>query len=370
LRRPGGIGLRNQGWAITSKSIRFADFAALADVDANVLYVDEGSVLEIHPRWAKELIVGFARLDGSAIGIVANQPKHKGGVLFSDSADKAARFIWTCNAFNVPLLFLADVPGFMIGTQVEREGIIRHGAKMISAVSEATVPKISVIVRKAYGAGLYAMAGPAFDPDCCLALPSASIAVMGPQAAINAVYYNQLQAIYFNEQIIFFETAIGRKVLEALLRLSLPPELAKGLRQFLEEEQQHTEMFRRLNQQCAPQFYGAGHFYFIQPPRAWMAALSWATERPRLFPMFLWLMLLQEERSLFYSRRVIAQREELEPHFVKTHRTHLADEVGHVRWDEELIESLWQRANPFLRKVNAQLFGWMLGEFFNAPKRA
>jgi methylmalonyl-CoA decarboxylase subunit alpha len=157
--------------------------------------VDDGSLLEIHPRWARELVVGFARLHGQAIGIVANQPKHKGGVLFGDSADKAARFIATCNAFNVPLLFLADVPGFMIGTQVEREGIIRHGAKMISAVSEATVPKISVIVRKAYGAGLYAMAGPAFEPDCCLALPSASIAVMGPQAAINAVYYNQLQAI-------------------------------------------------------------------------------------------------------------------------------------------------------------------------------
>ncbi len=127
--------------------------------------------------------------------MVANQPKHKGGVLFGDSADKAARFIWTCNAFNIPLLFLADVPGFMIGTQVERQGIIRHGAKMISAVSQATVPKISVVVRKAYGAGLYAMAGPAFEPDCCLALPSASIAVMGPQAAINAVFYNQLQAI-------------------------------------------------------------------------------------------------------------------------------------------------------------------------------
>jgi acetyl-CoA carboxylase carboxyltransferase component len=157
--------------------------------------VDEGSVLEIQPRWAKELIVCYARLGGRTLGIVANQPRHKGGVLFSDSADKAARFIWTCNAFNVPLLFLADVPGFMIGTQVEREGIIRHGAKMISAVSEATVPKISVIVRKAYGAGLYAMAGPAFEPDCCLALPTASIAVMGPQAAINAVYYNQLQAI-------------------------------------------------------------------------------------------------------------------------------------------------------------------------------
>jgi methylmalonyl-CoA decarboxylase subunit alpha len=157
--------------------------------------VDEGSLMEIHPRWAKEIVVGFARLQGRVIGVLANQPKHKGGVLFSDSADKAARFIWTCNAFNVPLLFLADVPGFMIGTQVERDGIIRHGAKMISAVSEATVPKISVIVRKAYGAGLYAMAGPAFEPDCCIALPGASIAVMGPQAAINAVYYNQLQAI-------------------------------------------------------------------------------------------------------------------------------------------------------------------------------
>ena len=116
-------------------------------------------------------------------------------MLFVDSADKAARFIMTCNAFNLPLLFLADVPGFMIGTAVERQGIIRHGAKMISAVSEATVPKISVIVRKAYGAGLYAMAGPAFEPDCCIALPSASIAVMGPEAAINAVFFNQIQAI-------------------------------------------------------------------------------------------------------------------------------------------------------------------------------
>ncbi|HVS28612.1 MAG TPA: acyl-CoA carboxylase subunit beta [Solirubrobacteraceae bacterium] len=157
--------------------------------------LDSHPFFELHARWAKELIVGFGRLNGRAVGVVASQPKHKGGVLFSDSADKAARFIQTCNAFNVPLLFLADVPGFMIGTQVEREGIIRHGAKMISAVSQATVPKISVIVRKAYGAGLYAMAGPAFDPDCCIALETASIAVMGPQAAINAVYYNQLVGI-------------------------------------------------------------------------------------------------------------------------------------------------------------------------------
>jgi acetyl-CoA carboxylase carboxyltransferase component len=157
--------------------------------------VDADSFLEVHDRWAREVIVGYARLDGRVVGIVANQPNFKGGVLFVDSADKAARFIWTCNAFNVPLLFFADVPGFMIGTKVEREGIIRHGAKMISAVSEATVPKLSVIVRKAYGAGLYAMAGPAFEPDGCIALPTASIAVMGPEAAINAVFYNQIQAI-------------------------------------------------------------------------------------------------------------------------------------------------------------------------------
>jgi len=157
--------------------------------------VDAESFLEIHKRWAKELVVGYARLDGKVVGIVANQPKFKGGVLFVDSADKAARFINTCDSFNIPLLFLADVPGFMIGTQVEQQGIIRHGAKMVSAVSSARVPKISVVVRKAYGAGLYAMAGPAFEPDCCIALPSASIAVMGPQAAVNAVFYNQLQAI-------------------------------------------------------------------------------------------------------------------------------------------------------------------------------
>ncbi len=162
--------------------------------------VDADSLLEIHARWARELIVAYARIEGRAIGVVANQPKHKGGVLFVDSSDKAARFIATCNAFNLPLLFLADVPGFMIGTQVEREGIIRHGAKMISAMSQATVPKLSVIVRKAYGAGLYAMAGPAFEPDACLALPGASIAVMGPQAAINAVYYNQLAAIEDEEE--------------------------------------------------------------------------------------------------------------------------------------------------------------------------
>jgi acetyl-CoA carboxylase carboxyltransferase component len=162
--------------------------------------IDEGSWLEIKKLFAKELLTGFARLDGQPVGILANQPMQKGGVLFNDSADKAARFIWLCDAFEISLLFLADVPGFMIGTDVERAGIIRHGAKMITAVAEATVPKISVIVRKAYGAGLYAMAGPAFDSDCVIALPSAQIAVMGPEPAVNAVFYNKLAELPESER--------------------------------------------------------------------------------------------------------------------------------------------------------------------------
>ena len=157
--------------------------------------IDADTFFAIKPLFAPELITGFARLDGYAVGIVANNPMHKGGVLFGDSADKAARFIWMCDAYSVPLVFLADVPGFMIGTQVERQGIIRHGAKMVTAVTEATVPKICVVVRKAYGAGLYAMSGPAFDPLATLALPTAKIAVMGPEAAVNAVYANKIAAI-------------------------------------------------------------------------------------------------------------------------------------------------------------------------------
>ena len=157
--------------------------------------VDEDSFFEVKPLFARELVVGFGTLEGSPVGVVANNPAVKGGVLFVDSADKAARFIWLCDAFNVPLVFLADVPGFMIGSAVEREGIIRHGAKMVTAVSEATVPKVSVILRKAYGAGLYAMSGPAFSPDSCIALPSAHIAVMGPEPAVNAVFANKIAEI-------------------------------------------------------------------------------------------------------------------------------------------------------------------------------
>jgi acetyl-CoA carboxylase carboxyltransferase component len=162
--------------------------------------VDAGSWFELKRLFAAEIIVGFARIGGRAVGIVANQPKVKGGVLFVDSSDKAARFIWLCNAFNVPLVYLADVAGFMVGTKVEREGIIRHGAKMVFATAQATVPKISVIVRKCYGAGLYAMCGPAFEPDAVIALPQGQIAIMGPEPAVNAVYYNKIMELPESER--------------------------------------------------------------------------------------------------------------------------------------------------------------------------
>ncbi len=165
--------------------------------------LDGGGYFEIQERWAREVSVGFGRLDGRVVGVVANNSLHKGGVLFVDSADKATRFVQLCDAFNVPLLFLADVPGFMVGAAVEKQGIIRHGAKMITAISEATIPKICVVVRKAYGAGLYAMAGPGFEPDATLALPTAKIAVMGAEAAVNAVYANKIAALPEAERAAF-----------------------------------------------------------------------------------------------------------------------------------------------------------------------
>ncbi|HKZ07912.1 MAG TPA: acyl-CoA carboxylase subunit beta [Methylomirabilota bacterium] len=157
--------------------------------------VDAGSFFEVKRLFAPEIIVGLARLEGRAIGLVANQPKVKGGVLMVDSSDKAARFINLCNAFNIPLVYLADVSGFMVGSKVERAGIIRHGAKMVFATSQATVPKICVVVRKCYGAGLYAMCGPAFEPDAALALPQGQVAIMGPEPAVNAVYYNKIMEL-------------------------------------------------------------------------------------------------------------------------------------------------------------------------------
>ncbi|GMA20368.1 acyl-CoA carboxylase subunit beta [Arsenicicoccus piscis] len=157
--------------------------------------VDDEQFFEVKPDFAAELIVGLGRMEGRTVGFVANNSAVKGGVLFSDSADKATRFITMCDAYSIPIVYLADVPGFMIGSEVERGGIIRHGAKMVYAVSMATVPQICVVVRKAYGAGLYAMGGPGFAPDATIALPTARIAVMGPEAAVNAVYANKIAAI-------------------------------------------------------------------------------------------------------------------------------------------------------------------------------
>ncbi len=165
--------------------------------------IDAGSWFEIKRLFAREVIVGLASIGGHVIGIVANQPKVKGGVLFVDSSDKAAKFIWLCNAYNIPLVYLADVAGFMVGSKVEREGIIRHGAKMIFATSQATVPKISVIVRKCYGAGLYAMCGQAFEPDAVVALPQGQIAIMGPEPAVNAVYYNKIMELPDSERAAY-----------------------------------------------------------------------------------------------------------------------------------------------------------------------
>ena len=157
--------------------------------------VDASSFFELQPEYGPEIITAFARIDGRPVGIVANQPDHRAGAIFPDSAEKAAQFVWKCDAFNVPLLYLCDTPGFMAGSQVEKEGILEQGKKMIYATSEATVPKQCVVVRKAYGAGIYAMSGPAYDPESTLALPSGEIAIMGPEAAINAVYRNRLDEI-------------------------------------------------------------------------------------------------------------------------------------------------------------------------------
>jgi acetyl-CoA carboxylase carboxyltransferase component len=149
--------------------------------------VDHGDYLDVKGAFARSIITCLARMGGRPVGIVANQPKHLGGILENDSADKAARFINLCNAFAIPLVFLQDVPGFMVGTKVEAAGIIRHGAKMLYAVSNATVPKITVIVRKAYGAGYYVMCGRGYEPDLIVAWPTAEISVMGPEGAVNII---------------------------------------------------------------------------------------------------------------------------------------------------------------------------------------
>ena len=225
--------------------------------------VDAGSFFEIKPLFASEILVGFARLDGAVIGVVANNPMSKGGVLFGDSADKAARFIWNCDAFNIPLLFLADVPGFMIGSEVERQGIIRHGAKMITAVAEATVPKISVIVRKAYGAGLYAMCGPGFSPEATIALPSAAIAVMGPEPAVNAVYYNKIASIEDPEERTEFIRAMREEYEKDVDLLRLASDLVIDV--IIEGRFLRQELIARFDRARRRDRFFSGRRHGVQP---------------------------------------------------------------------------------------------------------
>ncbi len=155
---------------------------------------DEGEWFDIKPKFAKTIITCFARFGGQPVGIVANQPKQLGGILENDSADKAARFVNLCDAFSIPLVFLQDVPGFMVGSKVEHAGIIRHGAKMLYAVSRATVPKITVVLRKAYGAGYYVMNGRGYEPDLIVAWPGAEISVMGAEGAVNIIGRSAIEA--------------------------------------------------------------------------------------------------------------------------------------------------------------------------------
>ncbi len=181
---------------------------------------DEDSWFEVKPTWAKNIVIGFARAGGHPVGVVANQPMAKGGILDSDSADKAARFIRMCDAFNVPLVYLMDVPGFIVGSQVEKEGIIRHGAKMLYATSEATVPKITIIMRKAYGAGYYVMCGKGYGPDVLVAWPLAEISVMGPEGAVNIIFNKQIEAASNPEET--------RAQLLDTIRAQINPYLAAG----------------------------------------------------------------------------------------------------------------------------------------------
>jgi acetyl-CoA carboxylase carboxyltransferase component len=191
--------------AIESRSPGILDWPdGLIPTDPNIAYdvrdvidrfVDGGSFFEIKALWAQEMVTGLARLDGRVIGIVANQPSVRAGAIFVDSADKAARFISLCDAFNIPLIFLQDVPGFMVGVAVERQGIIRHGAKMLTAMASAEVPRFTVVMRKAYAAGYYAMCAPGFEPRATLALPTATIGTMSPEASTNAMYANRIAEI-------------------------------------------------------------------------------------------------------------------------------------------------------------------------------
>jgi acetyl-CoA carboxylase carboxyltransferase component len=183
---------------------------------------DDGEFFPMKPDWAKNLVTGFARVGGTPVGIVANQPKFLGGALDVNSADKAARFVWLCDAFSIPLVFLMDCPGFLVGSAVEKQGIIRHGAKMLFAVAEATVPKVTVVLRKGYGAGYYVMNGRAYEPDLIVGWPTAEISVMGPEGAVNIIFRKQIEAMPEDEQVE------ARNNMVNMIREQIKPEIAAG----------------------------------------------------------------------------------------------------------------------------------------------
>jgi acetyl-CoA carboxylase carboxyltransferase component len=207
--------------------------------------VDVGSFFEIKARWAQEIVVGFGRIEGRVVGLTANQSMVRSGAIFVDSADKAARFMSWCDAFNVPLIFLHDVPGFMVGVDVERQGIIRHGAKMITAMSSAEVPKISVIVRKSFAAGFYAMCAPGFEPRATIALEGSTIGPMAPEASVNAVYAKKIEAIVDpNERAAFIRERLAEQEREIRLQL-MASELVVDT--VIEPTRLRAELARRLD---------------------------------------------------------------------------------------------------------------------------
>jgi len=183
---------------------------------------DDGDFFPMKPEFARNVVTGFARFGGRPVGIVANQPKFLGGALDVNSADKAARFVWLCDAFNIPLLFLMDCPGFLVGSTVEKQGIIRHGAKMLFAVAEATVPKVTIVLRKGYGAGYYVMNGRAYEPDYIAAWPTAEISVMGPEGAVNIIFRKQIEAMPEEER------NDARNNMVAMIREQISPYIAAG----------------------------------------------------------------------------------------------------------------------------------------------
>jgi hypothetical protein len=182
--------------------------------------------------------------------------------------------------------------------------------------------------------------------------------------------YNQLHALYLNEQTIFFESAMAQPLLRSFISRKTPVFLANGLRNFIAEEAKHSKMFRELNRRCLPGIYATEDFHFIQVPFLPTVLLRQWVKQSRWFPFFLWILLIQEERALFYAKEFLKEAEGLEQHFVSTQRRHLADEVGHIQWDEALLDWIWPQTGKTWRAINARLFVWMMGEYFTTPKRS